>query len=514
MVKESRAGSAFQDNGIDVVVQELVARTQSLYLEDEIPWVLGYSGGKDSTAVVQLVWNAIASLPEEKRTKPIHIISTDTLVENPIVALWVDSSLKAMETAIRRQCVPFHPHRLAPEVQDRFWVNLVGRGYPAPRPKFRWCTSRLKISPSTKFIKEVVQQQGEAILVLGTRKAESSKRHAQMRRTENSSRDLLHKNADPALDRTWVYAPIADWSNDDVWEYLTTYDNPWGYDNSELLGMYRGATKDNECPLVVDSSTPSCGDSRFGCYVCTLVDQDKSMAAMIQNSKEKHWMKPLMNLRNNHLDTNDRQYRDFRRMRGGLTVHNGQLVHGPYKQSRREELLEAILKAQQEVRRLGPEQVKNIELLTIEDLEEIRRIWVMDKHEIEDSVPRIYERVLGVPYPIKNIDEAQIFKPEDMEVLKQACEEQGDRDGIHYGMLRELLHLEQRHRTMARRSGLFEALDKALEVSAFHNMEEAEQFAVERDKALRAARGEGVREDDVEYGSEAQAAQIDFDILG
>ncbi len=68
--------------------------------------------------------------------------------------------------------MPIIPHRLTPEVQDRFWVNLIGRGYPAPRPKFRWCTSRLKISPSNNFIKSMVKTNGEAILVLGTRKAE------------------------------------------------------------------------------------------------------------------------------------------------------------------------------------------------------------------------------------------------------------------------------------------------------------------------------------------------------
>ena len=65
------------------------------------------------------------------------------------------------------------PHKLTPDVKDTFWVNLIGRGYPAPRKLFRWCTSRMKINPSNTFIRDVVRESGEAMLVLGTRKAES-----------------------------------------------------------------------------------------------------------------------------------------------------------------------------------------------------------------------------------------------------------------------------------------------------------------------------------------------------
>ncbi len=463
-------------------------QVQALYLDDEIPWIVGYSGGKDSTATAQLIWNSISALPFDKRIKPVHIISTDTLVENPIVALWVEKSLETMRTAIAKSHIPFHPHRLTPQTQDRFWVNLVGKGYPSPRPKFRWCTSRLKIGPANDFIRRLVQENDEAILILGTRKAESSARKASMKRTEKSTRQHLSRNADPALDRVWVYTPIAEWTNDDVWEYLVTFKNPWGYDNQALLEIYRGATKDNECPLVVDSSTPSCGDSRFGCYVCTMVEQDKSMAAMIQNDEEKRWMTPLLDIRNNWLNTNDRKHRDFRKMDGTLLVFNERLVHGPYKQSYREQLLREILKAQQEVQKLGPPEVRNLELLSIEDLEEIRRIWVMEKHEIEDSLPRIYEEVMGKPYPTSSLDENQTFKQDDMDLLKDICEESGDPDGIHYQLARELLHLEHQYRTMARRSGLYRAIDKALERGSFDTAEEAETFAVKRSQALEKIR--------------------------
>ena len=153
---------------------------KELYLEDMIPWICGYSGGKDSTAVVQLVWYALRELPPEKRRKTVHVISTDTLVESPVVAIWAADSLKKMERQAKEEGLPVIPHRLTPAAANTFWVNLIGRGYPYPRRDFRWCTDRMKIDPSNRFIKQVLDAESEAILVLGTRKAESAARKATM----------------------------------------------------------------------------------------------------------------------------------------------------------------------------------------------------------------------------------------------------------------------------------------------------------------------------------------------
>ena len=475
-------------------IQRITHLIQELYTSDQIPWVVGYSGGKDSTATLQLVWNAIAELPAEVRNKPIHVISTDTLVENPVVALWVDQSLKQMKQKIEELGLPIHPHRLTPKVKDRFWVNLIGKGYPAPRPKFRWCTSRLKINPSTAFITDVVKQNGEAILVLGTRKAESSARNANMKKYEKSTRQHLNRNGDPSLDRTWVFTPVAEWTSDDIWEYLVTYSNPWDYDNKMLFDMYRGATQDNECPLVVDSSTPSCGDSRFGCYVCTMVTEDKSMTAMIQNDNEKEWMMPLLEFRNKWLNTDDRDQRDFRRMNGSLTVYRDRLVHGPYKQSFREKLLKELLLAQIKLKKYAPSDIEDLELLSLEDLEEIRRIWVIEKHEIEDSLPRIYEETLGKPFTSNQNLGYQPFGTDELELLKKICDEQGDEEGIHYQLARTVLHIEQRHTTMVRRAGLQKALEDALAKGSFESSFEAEEFAVERHNELNKIRDQSVEE--------------------
>ena len=228
-------------------VNKLMQTVRNLYQVDDIPWVIGYSGGKDSTATLQLVWLAIQGLPAEDRKKTIHIINTDTLVESPVVAQWAIQSLKKMEDAATEQGLPFVPHRLTPEYDNTFWVNLLGRGYPFPRKKFRWCTDRLKIQPVNKFVKDKIAEHGEIIMVLGTRKAESANRAKTMANYEKKRvRELLSPN--PTMVNELVFAPLAEWTDDDVWIFLMQYKNPWGYSNQELLTLYKGATADNECP--------------------------------------------------------------------------------------------------------------------------------------------------------------------------------------------------------------------------------------------------------------------------
>ncbi|ECT1855078.1 DNA phosphorothioation system sulfurtransferase DndC [Salmonella enterica subsp. enterica serovar Kentucky] len=492
--------SAFDDLGFRETVVRLVQQTKDLYLSDDIPWVIGYSAGKDSTAILQLVWQALSELAlDNKAHKQVHVISTDTLVENPIVALWVTRSLKQMERAVDEQKIPLIPHRLTPAVNDRFWVNLIGRGYPAPRYKFRWCTDRLKISPSNNFIKSVVQNNGEAILVLGTRKAESTARATTMEVYENradNTRRAAGLSVNKELDRVWVYTPIADWSNDDVWQFLMQVKNPWGFKNQELLTMYQGATEDGECPLVVDKSTPSCGDSRFGCYVCTMVGEDKSMSAMIQNDSEKEWMYPLLALRN-EIDINDsnkdkkakkiqadKDRRDFRRMNGSLTVHineyGADLVRGPYRQAFREHMLRKVLEAQLQVQALGPEEVKELELLTIDDLEAIRELWVESKNEVEDSVPTIYQSVMNKPYPGSKGKNHPLLNRNIMQKLKEKCAEFDDTDGLKYEQVRELLTIADKHKHLLRRSTLYKELESALDKTAFNDISEARKFVLEK----------------------------------
>jgi len=486
-----KSDSVFASDGMAKTVESLCEEIRALYLQDAVPWVIGYSGGKDSTAIVQLVWLAVRELPPEKRQKTIHVISTDTRVEQPVVAAWVDASHVRMRQAAQAQGLPIVPHKLLPDVKDSFWVNLIGRGYPAPRKLFRWCTERMKIHPSNKFIREVVRQYGEAVLVLGTRKKESQRRQVTMEQHEESRsrrfaqpRDRLTPNA--KLPNSLVYTPIEDWSNDDVWLFLMQVRNPWGYTNKSLLTMYQGASADGECPLVVDSSTPSCGDSRFGCWVCTVVDKARSMEAMIKNDEEKVWMTPLLDLRNELGDFSlDSTRRDYRRMDGRVQLFsdNRLIVRGPYRKKWREHWLRRVLEAQAHVRRLGPPDVQNLELISLAELQEIRRIWLYEKRQFDDSVPTIYEEATGQPFP-RTVSDDGLLRRDDWTILQEICGE----DDEFFELQAQLLDIEREYRGMAGRAGIFEALEERFRAYQYGG----EQAAISIRKDQEARRGNNV----------------------
>ncbi|VEP18689.1 Sulfurtransferase DndC [Hyella patelloides LEGE 07179] len=486
-------------------IEKLTQEIQELYCLDDVPWVVGYSGGKDSTAVLQLIWKALKSLPEEKRTKKIYVITTDTLVENPIVSSWVNNSLEQMRLSAEKQNLPIEPHLLIPELKYMFWTNLIGKGYPSPRRGFRWCTERLKIRPTNSFIRNVIRVSGKVLLILGTRKAESKTRAATMARYEATKvDDLLNSDSNlsnylrysDTLPEALIYSPIQEWRDDEVWLYLMQYENAWGYSNQDLFTMYRGATEDNECPLVVDTSTPSCGDSRFGCWVCTMVDKDKSMEAMIQNDEEKEWLQPLLDIRNELDVQKDDDRRDFRRLWGNVQLFERKSkgkksivpVPGPYLKEWREYWLRKVLEAQVQVRQNAPEEFKDISLITPEELSEIRRIWLEEKHEFDDSLPKIYEEVTGEVFcdMRKGVNENKILGEDEWDILQEIC----DDDVMHLELMTKLLDTERQFYTKSRRVGIYESLTKCFDSSSRSKDEAIEKAHQKRDLMTAAMEGD------------------------
>jgi DNA sulfur modification protein DndC len=257
---------------------------QQLYLDDPRPWLVGFSGGKDSTLVAALVFDAVLSVPPERRTKPVAILCTDTRVEIPAIAEGVESTLYRMRRFSEQHQLNVEAHLLKPPPEQSFWVNIIGRGYPPPNRVFRWCTQRLKIDPVTTFVQQRLQNGhwGEAILHLGARRAESSTRAQTMAGREK--RNGLNRH--PDLPRVWVSNPIEFLTTEEVWAYLLQKPNPWGGDNRALYKLYASASN-GECPIQIDTSTPSCGNSRFGCWTCTVVERDKASEGLLASGDKR-----------------------------------------------------------------------------------------------------------------------------------------------------------------------------------------------------------------------------------
>lgn len=469
------------------VIDGLKETIRNLYLADDIPWVIGYSGGKDSTATLQLVWLALKEMDRKKLRKPVHIINTDTLVESPVISKWVENSLKIMQKAADEQSLPFVTYRLTPEVNNTFWVNLIGRGYPFPRKKLRWCTDRLKIQPVNNFIKNKIAEHGEIILVIGTRKAESSNRARTMAKYEKLRvRELLSPN--PTLANELVFSPLENWKDDDVWIFLMQYKNPWGLSNHELQTLYMSATEDNECPMMIDKSLPSCGKSRFGCWVCTMVEKDKSMEAMIANDDEKAWMTPLLEFRNLFGDEEkDRDRRSFRKMHGYLTGSYERLHHGPYLKEIREQWLKKLLEIQLDINVNGPEEFSNLELISIEELRCIRRIWVNEKHEFDDSLPLIYESVMGREFEDPEWIANEAFGKDEWDILKQVCKELYPNEELSFEMMYSLIDIESSINSVNERKGILNSLESCIKKTFYTDEEDATLYyreQLERKKAM------------------------------
>lgn len=458
------------------IINGLMETIINLYKADDIPWAVSYSGGKDSTATLQLVWMALASISREELKKQVYIINTDTLVESPVISRWVQNSLKHMDDAAARANLPFSTHRLTPDPDQTFWVNLLGRGYPFPRKIMRWCTDRLKIHPINKFVKSKIAKHGEVIMVIGTRKAESARRAKTMAFYEKKRvRELLSPN--PSMLNELVFSPLEDWTNQDVWVFLMQYKNPWGYSNQELLTLYRNATEDEDCPMMIEKNLPNCGKSRFGCWVCTMVEKDKSMEAMIANDDDKAWMLPLLEFRNQFGDEkHDRERRSFRKKKGDLQGSYKQLNHGPYKKEIREQWLKKLLKIQKDIHENGPEDFRNLELITMEELKCIRRIWVLEKHEFDDSLPMIYKEVTGKNFEDPEWINSKTFGYDEWQILKNVVTELYPEEELAFEMAYSLVDTENQLSGFNKRSEILNALESCIRHSFYKNETDAAQY--------------------------------------
>ncbi|MGE7615879.1 DNA phosphorothioation system sulfurtransferase DndC [Paenibacillus sp. NPDC101420] len=475
---------------------------KEVYLMDERPWVVGFSGGKDSTAVVQLVFQALQELNPSELHKKVYVISSDTQVETPLIIDKITRTLGRIQEKALNLGLPIETQKVRPKVEQTFWASIIGKGYPTPRQKFRWCTDRLKIEPANRFILDKVDQFGEVIMLLGVRDSESSTRAAVMQSHTIEGKKLMRHST---LRNAFVFAPIRAFDVDDVWEFLLQYESPWGDDNNELLELYQNSS--SECPLVVDKevkeSAGSCGNSRFGCWTCTVVSEDKALSGFINNGVD--WLRPLYEFRNflvqiredhtkrqkqrmngevyllpyHEEPTPEQEIVDKEKLKEYLNTNNINLATieelnilireedgthkrlgvGPFTLKAREEILRQLLRAQRQIRELHD---PTIELISLEELKVIRKYWHKDL-QWEDRLPLIVEEETGEIYDW-NHDDRPVFKDDQLTDLETLCQE----EGINLSVLKQLISIEKDYSGVKVRRGLFQAFDKTLKQDFLH----------------------------------------------
>jgi len=399
-----------------------------VYLHDRRPWMIGYSGGKDSTLLCQLVFEMLERLPEEKRWKPVYIVTSDTMVENPIVKVYMHKMSNAINEAGTAKKLNIQAHIIYPEIRQTFWSLVIGLGYPTPEaPGFRWCTERLKINPSNAFTYNTIKKDGEIVILLGVRKAESAARSRSITSREIEGKIL---SPHPQIAKAYVYSPLSEIKNENVWEYLLQGNgkSAWNTDNNYLYNLYRGENLSEEDSVVgqVDKDNMKVtGNSRFGCWICTMVKEDKSLKNFIDHGATE--LIPLRDFRNWLVELRaNPEARDYRRRNGSVYLtSSGDFGRGPFTMEARKEILRRLLRLQVET---------GFELITLDELKMIDKLWEDEGDLSRRSLVEIYTEVTGEKLPWDNYRKAK-YDEETVALIHDLC----DKHDVPFDLMSKLM---------------------------------------------------------------------------
>lgn len=437
--------------------EDIINEMIYVYKHDDRPWLIGYSGGKDSSLLVTLVVETVLRLPEKERNKKIFIVTSDTGVENPIVKKYMHYSSQKINEFSRKSNANIVADIIYPDVSNSFWSLVIGLGYPTPEPPgFRWCTERLKIHPMNRYTNAIIEQFGEIILLLGVRKAESITRKRSISAREIEGKLLIPHSDIP---KAYVYNPLTEIENNLVWEYLLKNDgiSPWGVDMKYLFSLYQGEDLGEEQSVIgqVDKDkVPVTGNSRFGCWCCTIVKVDKSLQRFIDNGSKE--LEPLRDFRDWLVGIRQNpEFRDNKRRNGKVYQKaNGEYGFGPFKLSARREILKRLLVLQRNT---------GFELITNDELKAIDSIWDSEGDLTKRLLVDTYYEVFGKRLPWDEYKEP-LYDLEIIDELKKAAE----KSEIPFELITKLIVMINANKYIAKSTGLKKEFDKLLNQEWIH----------------------------------------------
>lgn len=437
------------------VFENIIQEMSLVYQHDQRPWMIGFSGGKDSTLLCCLVIEMLQRLTPDKRTKTVYIVTSDTMVENPIVRDYMHKMSNLIGKNGKE--LRIQSDIIYPKVEDTFWCKVIGLGYPTPEPPgFRWCTDRLKIQPMNAYTYETIKNNGEVILLLGVRKAESTYRANNIRAREIEGKLLVPHND---IKNAYIYNPLTEIPNEEVWKFLLKGDglSPWESDNKYLFSLYQGENLGEEQSVIGEidkEKIPVTGNSRFGCWICTMVKEDKSLQTFIDRGET--WLIPLRNFRNWLMGLrSDPNAREYKRRNGSVyRKPDGTIGQGPFTLETRKEMLRRLLQLEEET---------GFSLITIDELKQIDLLWDHEGDLSRRSLVNIYSSVKGKQLPWDEY-KLPVFPDDIIAEIQRLCEE----NDVEFELIAKLIIEIEANKNYTNASMIPRAFDRVINQGWLH----------------------------------------------
>lgn len=336
--------------------KQTIELIQKEYNRCQKPWILGFSGGKDSTALLTLLYNSLYEI--KKPRKPVKVVYCDTGVEIPIFSELVHKTFSSLEKESNENKIPITTIIVKPRLEDRYFSKVIGRGYATPSNKFRWCTDRLRIRP----LSGVIDKNSEKYTVLlGVRKGESNERDSIINHHSTEDKYYLRQSNNS---KAKIFSPIIEYRVNDIWKTIVDSELPRSIYKEELKLYYEYVgDKNNTIQEQLN------GKGRFGCWTCTVVRNDKAVKSLIDNGFSE--LVPLYDYRNWLMEIRDNpDYRCSQR-------RNGVKGLGPFTLTARKEMLQRLLEAQKRTK---------YTLIEEDEIRYIKYLWELDaedRHYVE-----------------------------------------------------------------------------------------------------------------------------------
>lgn len=205
---------------------------------------------------------------------------------------------------------------------------------------------------------------------------------------------------------------------------------------------------------LVAEKIPVTGNSRFGCWICTMVKEDKSLKAFIDRGET--WLVPLRDYRNWMIEMRSTPSARETKRRNGTMYRkpDGTLGLGPFTMETRQEMLRRLLQLEVDT---------GLSLITIEELKYIDTLWDSEGDLTRRCLVDIYYDVKGTRLPWDDY-KVPVFDADVISQIKKLCDE----CDVEFELIAKLIIEIEANKNYTRSTMVTKAFDKIINQGWLH----------------------------------------------